>query len=193
ATPSTPINASTPLSAARMGKTHSSQTSGSSVSTFATGMSKSTRLSLSSASSLGQDDDDVFGEYQEGKEGGSTLGEDEQVLMVRDTGATPTMSPNPAFEHLHHSGPMSSNTAGAKLHRRKSQGSPPPRSSTEVTVPVAATGKGGLRPKRGVGTGLPPASSVPIGTLALTAGSPGVGGWVGSVGKKWEEIQKGTT
>ncbi|KZP28080.1 hypothetical protein FIBSPDRAFT_885969 [Athelia psychrophila] len=200
AAPGSPTPA--PLSAARIDKTdktHSNQPSNSSVATSATGQSASTRFSLSSASSLGLDEDDAFGEYQEGKDGGMQgmgMGmEDEdtggeQVLMVRDTGATPTMSPNPAFEVLHHSGPISpAAAAGVKLHRRKSQGASP--AAVDAAVRGAPTGKGGLRAKRGVGTGLPPASAAPLGTLALTAGGADVGGWVGSMGKKWEEIQKG--
>lgn len=199
-------------------QSHSTQPSSSSVSTFATNSSKSTRLSQSSASSLGEDPTHPEEECEQE----SVDGETEQILMVRDTGATPTMSPNPVFVRKHNSGPIevgsstrdSVSPVGA-IHRRKSRdaNTPPPLStstssssangkskpydlSTSPTAESAAVKKT-LKAKRMSGTGLPPPVSIPgLGSLTNAVGNGGgqpVSSWMGNMGKKWEEIQKGST
>lgn len=85
-------------------KSHSAKESDSSISTYATSRSATTtRLSQSSQSSFGEEYNGIVEESQSAE---AVLGQDEdeddpniQVLMVRDTGATPTMSPNPEFHH----------------------------------------------------------------------------------------------
>lgn len=87
-----------------LNKYHCAQESNSSISTYMTSWSDSTlgRSSQSSMSSFGEDRSGALvgslcleGEKMDGSHGN---GESQvQVLMVRDTGATPTMSPNPEF------------------------------------------------------------------------------------------------
>ncbi|KAG6841629.1 hypothetical protein C0991_009054 [Blastosporella zonata] len=185
---------------------HSNSNSNSSVSTYTT---KSTSFSQSSASSLAEDT------ASEEK-----VGDDEliQVLMVHDTGATPTMSPNPAFEHRRQQqqqrtdvlDPSAFDTppTSSKLHRRRSRGpdlqhiyhppeEPLPSSSRPSSPSAAEVDKiEAARIKRAAlnGTSFPPISSIP-GLAALTVGSASspVPSWVGNVGKKWEELQRGST
>lgn len=85
-------------------KSHCAKESNSSVSICMTSRSGSTpgRFSQSSMSSLGEDRNGALEEnlYFEGEEKDDSHGDNEsrvQILMVRDTGATPTMSPNPEF------------------------------------------------------------------------------------------------
>ncbi|KAF5351050.1 hypothetical protein D9756_008211 [Leucocoprinus leucothites] len=83
-------------------KSHSAKESESSISTCVTSRSGNTngRFSQSSMSSFGEEPSASWEE-----EGSRTFGKDShgnddphaQVLMVRDTGATPTMSPNPEY------------------------------------------------------------------------------------------------
>ncbi|KAG6856325.1 hypothetical protein H0H87_005526 [Tephrocybe sp. NHM501043] len=193
---------------------HANSQSNSSVSTSAT---KSTRLSQSSVSSLG--------EYTAHDH---TKGDDDQtqILMVHDTGATPTMSPNPAFEHqrqqrIQRIDPVSPPVLdplvldappnSAKLLRRRSRGpdsrtaqpheedrvaSSQSPSSSPLETMEAEKIEAARRLKRATinGTSFPPVSSIP-GLAALTVGpaSSPVPSWVGSVGKKWEELQRGST
>lgn len=85
-------------------KYHYAKESNSSISTYMTSRSGSTpgRSSQSSMSSFGEDRTGAFegnlcfeGEMMDDSHGNGESGV--QVLMVRDTGATPTMSPNPEF------------------------------------------------------------------------------------------------
>lgn len=209
-----PLSASTPATkTTALRRSHSAQPSSSSVSTCATNFSNGTRLSQSSASSLGEDPTHP----EEECERESVDGETEQILMVRDTGATPTMSPNPAFVQKHNSGPIevgsgtrdSVSLVGAK-HRRKSRDINTLSTSTSFsngisqpcdlsTSPTAelTTVKKTLKAKRMGGTGLPPPVSIPgLGSLTSAVGSECVeplSSWMGNMGKKWEEIQKGST
>ncbi|KAF5380153.1 hypothetical protein D9615_006144 [Tricholomella constricta] len=198
--------------------THSNSQSNSSMSTYTT---KSTRFSQSSASSVGEE---PITPQEKTEDEGEDLA---QVLMVHDTGATPTMSPNPAFVQRQQRG-VRTNTpsqstrssfeterdtflTSSKMHRRRSRDahsfeytlspgeyasssspsvSPPPSKATETEKSEAA------RLKRASlnGTGFPPVSSIPgLASLTVGAASPPVASWVGSVGKKWEELQRGST
>ncbi|GLB39292.1 hypothetical protein LshimejAT787_0604540 [Lyophyllum shimeji] len=193
--------------------THATSQSSSSASTSAT---TSTRFSQSSTSSIGEE---TVSLYEKTEEEGSA-----QILMVHDTGATPTVSPNPAFEHQRQqrelrtdtfSQSTRSNVEGAKdtfatsskVHRRRSRDTHPfenmlsheATSSKRSSSPSKATKedkKQGARLKQASinGTEFPPVSSIP-GLASLTVGvaSPPVASWVGSVGKKWEELQRGST
>ncbi|RDB16077.1 hypothetical protein Hypma_003433 [Hypsizygus marmoreus] len=202
--------------------THSNSQSNSSVSTYAT---KSTRFSQSSASSLGEEPLPPASSSEQAG-GDDTV----QILMVHDTGATPTMSPNPAFMHQQqlreeqrrtdsapHSARSSFDTTqesfmsgstiqSAKMHRRKSRDShqfdillspnspmappqPPSPSKSSEKLEAAKAKRASLN-----GTAFPPVSSIPgLASLTVGASSVPVSSWVGSVGKKWEELQRGST
>ncbi|KAG5641389.1 hypothetical protein DXG03_005356 [Asterophora parasitica] len=203
--------------------THANTQSTSSVSTYAT---KSTRFSQSSVSSIGEEPppgtskEPIRTKHEEG------WGyEDEdlaQILMVHDTGATPTMSPNPAFEQLrmqqqrdmqHSTGASTRGSlderdflVGPKILRRRSKdahffdlnrrvlgshASSVPSEREEEREESEQQEKARKR----ASTGFPPVSSIP-GLASLTVGaaaSPPVASWVGSVGRKWEELQRGTS
>ena len=205
---SSPATATTALR-----QSHSTQPSSSSVSTCATNSSKS-RLSQSSASSLGEDPTHPDGECEREIVDRET----EQILMVRDTGATPTMSPNPAFVRKHNSGPIEVDSSARDsvppvgvMHSRKSRDantllplststssskgrSQPYDLSTSPTADSLAV-RNTLKAKQMHDTGvLPPVSTPGLGSLtsAVGSGQP-VSSWMGNMGKKWEEIQKGST
>ncbi|KAG5724855.1 hypothetical protein E4T56_gene12621 [Termitomyces sp. T112] len=141
-----------------------------------------------------------------------------QILMVHDTGATPTMSPNPAFERQCQQRKQQGQADlqpnleapllnSSKLYRRKSrdvhsralvpcEGTSTSPSQSELTSKATETAKkDAMRTKRATihGTSFPPVSSIP-GLAALTVGpaSP-LPSWVESVGKKWGELQRVST
>jgi hypothetical protein len=202
-------------------RTHSANQSSSSISTNTT---KSTRFSQSSVSSIGEEPLMLNGPSP------SKEHDTVQVLIVRDTGATPTMSPNPDFVHKQQQQeqqqraaalvesspetepdcfPSSSMRKSTKIHRRKSRDN---SNSVNLTLPLEniltlpdpAFSSRSVSPsvdlKREVtratmpGSPMPPMSSIPgLGSLTLGTTSPPVVSWVGSVGKKWEELQRGST
>ncbi|KAF8229793.1 hypothetical protein L208DRAFT_149624 [Tricholoma matsutake] len=209
-------------------RTHSASQSNSSISTNTT---KSTRFSQSSTSSIGEEPPQL---KEEGKDDPILSTEDETVpvLIVRDTGATPTMSPNPDFvrkqqqhQERHkqttalflsstHSSfetepdcfPPSSMNESMKIHRRKSRDnsdslnlfSPTDSASSYHSAsPSVDLKQEASSAKRATmnGSAFPPVSSIPgLGSLAVAATSPPVvSAWVGTVGKKWEELQRGST
>ncbi|KAG6904261.1 hypothetical protein DXG01_011327, partial [Tephrocybe rancida] len=145
-----------------------------------------------------------------------------QILMIHDTGATPTRSPNPASEHQPqrreqqaHAQPnlalkLEAQSSSSKLLRRRSQdpssrnlhhpSDEPIASSSQLPLPAEAMEsddkKEAARIKRAThhGTSFPPVSSTP-GLAALTVGptSSHVPSWVRGASKKWEEPQRGST
>lgn len=188
------------------GHGHAAHMSTSSTSTAATGstnMSGSTRLSQSSASSLGMGDEPILGVHKE--ESDTEVGS--QELMVRDTGATPTLSPNPKFIRRQSTqsqpsnssspvsiSPPSTGLATSKLHRRRSRDAPPLVSldeaepelkSQDVKMPKKRSSLSGMQ----TGAAQSPTSIPGIGSLSAI----GAHGWVGSVGKKLEDLQNGKT
>lgn len=228
--------------------THSTtQSNSSSASTF-TSTTKSTRFSQSSASSFGEDVIPSInaspGHAASGKETEADLSSssDDNVLMVQDTGATPTMSPNPAFVQRQR-------RREERELKRASLGLQQSTSTTSVRPCVTAEGPqgdGGMtvrrRSRESQNYGYSPffddasrtalshtlgdlshspvstspleekdskakrasvmmnAAGFPLGSLALTAGSAvvaagaqPVSSWVGNVGRKWEELQKGNS
>lgn len=186
------FSASTEQSQTFLQQRHSMQ-SNSSASTSTT---KSTRWSRSSASSLW---DDLTTSQEEG-----------HVLMVHDTGATPTVSPNPVFMQQQQQGKnredwgfQSADTFIAKelgVHRKKSSemSSPSPLCSpAEPSGSSVRSSSPDVKPPSGSLSrlSLPPPSSIPgLGSLALVgANAPPVSSWMGSMGKKWEELQRGST
>jgi hypothetical protein len=87
------------------------------------------------------------------------------------------------------------NERSVKLHRRKSRDQPP-SASKAINLSKSPTADS-MKAKRASLSGLPPAAPIPgLGSLTAAVGSGGaqpVASWVGSVGKKWEEIQRGPT
>ena len=186
---------------------HSAQPSSSSASTSASTTSQnSTRFSQSSASSLGD-------EVVLPREGC-------QELIVQDTGATPTVSPNPAFMHQQQQQrrqvrerekeeenvyPTSAKAAGEMLSGRSCEVPTPARQSPQHSpnsVARSAEGDGVGVKQTAKGKGLsvhvsefPPVSSIPglVSLAVVSANVPPVSSWAGSVGKKWEELQRGST
>ncbi|KAI0056590.1 hypothetical protein BV25DRAFT_1553708 [Artomyces pyxidatus] len=103
-----------------------------------------------------------------------------EELMVRDTGATPTFSPNPAFVSATSPSPV----LPAKSLRRRSRDDP---SKHLADVPPTPTVRDDRKRLSG---GLPPASSIPgMGSIGVA----GMQGWVDTVGKGWADLQRGKT
>ncbi|KAI0264735.1 hypothetical protein BC834DRAFT_253164 [Gloeopeniophorella convolvens] len=137
--------------------------------------SASTRLSQSSASSVAADE--------------------REELMVRDTGATPTFSPNPAFVAQRQ---QCASGSPSRALRRRSREVPPPSSPVPALVDALGPLADARGAKRASVGGVPPASIPGIGSLStMGLGRAGLGGaaqgWVDSVGSKWAELQKGQT
>ena len=204
---SAPVSSSpTPTSTSRQTaarRRHLARPSSSSISTYATNASDSTRLSQSSASSL----EDEPGEAERNDED-----EWEEALMLKYSDAKPIVDANPNRKlnsGLLESGfginskdrtSISSPERTAKIHRRKSRDCSGPSSSrsfdlSTTTSPsvVTPSPKQTLKAKRASVNALPPVASIPgLGSLTAIGGSGGqpVASWVG---KKWEEIQNGST
>lgn len=214
-------------------RTHSASQSNSSISTNTT---KSTRFSQSSTSSIGEEPLLLKDDSTPPREDDAV-----QVLIVRDTGATPTMSPNPDFvrkqqqyeqeqEQKRPTALASCSTHSSfetepdcftslsmnkrtKMHQRRSRDNSnnagltisldnlrSPTNSTSTSrspSPSVDLKREAMRVKRATmnGSTFPPMSSIPgLASLAVAATSPpAVSSWVGSVGKKWEELQRGST
>ncbi|OJT02801.1 hypothetical protein TRAPUB_6657 [Trametes pubescens] len=153
----------------------------SSVATSATSLTgSSVRLSQSSASSLAFDEEE----------------EPEAVASMKRTSIS--VDGGTGIESPVEISPSSAIKA-AKLHRRKSREAPPPPSyASNASSPQEDYKKTIKRSSLHItstsGAGVPPAASIPgLGPLA----SPRASAWMGSVGtsvgKKWEELQKGET
>ncbi|KIM36655.1 hypothetical protein M413DRAFT_448998 [Hebeloma cylindrosporum] len=156
----------------------------------------------------------------------------EQVLMVHDTGATPTMSPNPAFQRRR--GPNDSETSNPDFQQPFGDGGEEKEdfdwddgwedspgeaqaSDREMTLSlasssslIAADSKSAAATTttttttttRIVGTHagpkspLAPMSAIPTGLASIAGAAPTaeqMSSWVGSVGKRWDEIKGSTT
>ncbi|EGO29354.1 hypothetical protein SERLADRAFT_433346 [Serpula lacrymans var. lacrymans S7.9] len=176
---------------------HAARQSNSSVSTSTTTAS-STRFSQSSASSLGEDVS--------------------PVVVIPENDPEPC---HDASQEGHHSRTSGARTSidmqrSTKVHRRKSRdcsqyagdlSSSPTSSSTAIDVMVSPSNESPASPYietdaaaqrkhvRRQDSAFPPPSSIPgLASLSVVGGSvPPVSTWVGSVGKKWEELQKGTS
>ncbi|KAJ7138531.1 hypothetical protein C8R43DRAFT_1019447 [Mycena crocata] len=158
--------------------THSTSSSMSTMTTNTSTTGKSTRLSQSSASSIGDIGEEVEPCPPKRASAGDSDGDsDAQVLMVHDTGATPTMSPNPAF------------TARRQQQRERQRTSDSSAEAEEdffLANAQAATSTPPIRPL----AARRPASTSAIPGLALVESVAPVSAWVGTVGKKWEELQR---
>ncbi|KAI0827074.1 hypothetical protein BC628DRAFT_1370695 [Trametes gibbosa] len=181
----------TPVLALRTGRIqgHASHQSMSSVSTSATSLtSSSVRLSQSSASSLAFDD--------------PPCEDDEPELAAKRTSFS--VDGGTGIESPVEISPASAIKA-AKLHRRKSRESPPSPSFVPVSpspdgsvdaTPLSDYKKTLKRSSLHITSNrsMPPAASIPgLGPLASPLASAWMGSVGSSVGKKWEEIQKGET
>ncbi|KAF9003219.1 hypothetical protein BDQ17DRAFT_1425201 [Cyathus striatus] len=165
--------------------------------------SKSTRLSLSSRSSIGEEECKGRGEGEE------------NVLIVRDTGATPTMSPNPDWirerakreqeqiravateeatprlslgsEHEEED-TFTSGLMREKKLRRRSGGTVAPLLLDEQHLNAVAEDE---KRKRALVASFPPVTSIPgLGSFGSAGAS---GGWVESMGKKLGEFRGGAS
>ncbi|KAF8886571.1 hypothetical protein BD779DRAFT_1530422 [Infundibulicybe gibba] len=155
--------------------THFPSPSNSSVSTFSTTKSKSTRFSQSSTSSLG-DEPLPPSPQPKALPPPSTPGPSPTRTFAPDTDASPlAVSP-------------SASLGAAKIHRRKSRDAPPAPTPSTDDAPDSSKAR-----RRSAGpSAFPPVSSIPgLGSLTVGgSGAPPVSSWVG---KKWEELQRGST
>ncbi|KAI0635298.1 hypothetical protein C8Q77DRAFT_695601 [Trametes polyzona] len=180
-----------PLRTSRL-QGHASTQSTSSVSTTATSLTNtsSVRLSQSSASSLAFDDPPC-----EGEEEPETAVKRTSISVDGGTGIESPVEISPA-----------SAIKAAKLHRRKSREAGPPPSPS--LVPLSPTPAHAHTPMQeeykktikrsslhiSSNGSIPPAASIPgLGPLASPLASAWMGSVGSSVGKKWEELQKGET
>ncbi|KAI0310063.1 hypothetical protein OF83DRAFT_1156451 [Amylostereum chailletii] len=154
---------------------HASSPSASTTASSATTTNSSVRFSQSSASSLEEEPDAKHASEE------TLVGQKKPVeeLIVRDTGATPTFSPNPAF--------LSSSkdtAASARGLRRRSRDA-----ASLVPVPAPVEVEDDSHHRRP--STLPPPASVPgIGSLAAMGVNMDISaaqGWMDSVGKRWSE------
>ena len=140
----------------------------------------------------------------------------EQVLMVHDTGATPTMSPNPHFQRrsrieAEQKSPTSDilgsgfdsgwdewTTSGA-LTKVDSSRLPNPSSQTQTLSSSSVTPTVQPVPTKPPNrtTSLPGVSSIPglaSSSMSMNGATPQLmSAWVGSMGKKWGEIRESQT
>ncbi|KAI0659277.1 hypothetical protein C8Q70DRAFT_915597 [Cubamyces menziesii] len=183
----------TPILPLRTGRLHGHTTtqSTSSVSTTATsltGGSSSVRLSQSSASSLAFDDPPCEDDEPESEMSEARL-KRTSISVDGGTGIESPIEISPA-----------SASRAAKLHRRKSREAPPPSPSIVPLSPSPSPLEDYKKTiKRSslhvtAGGSIPPAASIPgLGPLASPLASAWMGSVGSSVGKKWEELQKGET
>ncbi|KZT68884.1 hypothetical protein DAEQUDRAFT_670551 [Daedalea quercina L-15889] len=171
--------------AAHRSRGHVNSQSTSSISTTGT-TSTSVRLSQSSASSLAFDDPpQELDEKVEGEGKGEGKGEGE----AEEHRGSVEISPASALR-------------AAKLHRRKSRDSAPTRPPESPTTPNAASvtsptstssARASKRASLNLSSGLPPPAIPGVGALAVQPVSSWMETVGSSVGRKWDEIQKGET
>jgi len=160
-----------------LSRTHSTRQSTSSVTTSSSG---SMRFSQSSANSSLVEDD--F--HSEPTEEGAVSGEKGQLRIFDDISQSPTRTPIPE-------NPTAASTSRTSLDEETVSKALRRRSRD---VPSEATGRvpsklGQGRPREGKSPMLPTSSMPGLGTLP-----PGTPAWVlGTVGKKWEELQRTET
>ncbi|KAF9552359.1 hypothetical protein CPC08DRAFT_754792 [Agrocybe pediades] len=202
-------SSSTAVSAISSGAFSSvSLSSASSVDTLASGSDSTAKLPSSTSS---EDAQSEFGEFESGQASkvsstrSSLSGKD--ILMVQDTGATPTMSPNPDFQRRREKKmrevselkldpvdtevfdwddgwdePASEEQAKDDALKTASSSS---SSRSSVTASSVKEGKAKSNPSSSPSTAFAPLSSI--------VATPQMSSWVGSVGKKWGELKGGNT
>jgi len=208
------INAPVPIPNLRSSNnTHVNSLSGSN-SSISTHTTKSTRFSQSSTSSLGDENQPPCVPMNASQTSSSSS--DDNVLIVHDTGATPTVSPNPDFirrqqrrEERRHQVRNLADNPRADLHRRISRGDENNSPSLALFQGLEGSAAGSIEPaeekeawddeKKTRYTSMnlgsfPPISSMPgLGSLMTGTVSQPVSSWVDTMGKKFEELQKGST
>ena len=127
----------------------------------------------------------------------------EQVLMVRDTGATPTMSPNPDFERKQRSKKRNEKQSNSPVTKNEGEFDPWFGSWDErPLVKNAQASKSPAEPSTAMDPSsskatpsLPPISTIP-GLATMNLAGPAaqqVTSWMGSVGKRLGEIRDSPT
>jgi hypothetical protein len=152
-----------------------------------------------------------------------------QVLMVHDTGATPTMSPNPAFQRRQKPQDTDSQVQNLDFQQHFGDGGEEKEefdwddgweepagdvqaSEREVSLSLVSSSARGTGNKSVAGTTttttprivgahagpkspLAPMSAIPTGLASIAGAAPTaqqMSSWVGSVGKRWDEITGST-
>ena len=139
---------------------------------------------------------DEFGDFEEAP--AQSLNENveqeenpEQVLMVHDTGATPTMSPNPHFQRRNRMEVEQKDPAShlSGLDSRRDNGWTTSVTHTDQPFPT--------KPPKIKTPSLPGVSSIPglaLSSMPTNSTTPqSMSTWVESVGKKWGEIRESQT
>ncbi|PPQ83769.1 hypothetical protein CVT25_000118 [Psilocybe cyanescens] len=182
-----------------------------------------TTATTSSAASIvsGSDIESEFGDFEDGRRGSmehdQEHDQEQDVLMVYDTGATPTMSPNPHFrrkkstEHVHVERLVLSPPTTEKEQEQEQEefdwddGWDEPVGGAQAKDNEGGSGNGIVRqddpsvvrsPKSASSVQMTLAPPSVPGLGALNVGTPTtqqMSYWVGSVGKKWDEIKGSTT
>jgi hypothetical protein len=119
----------------------------------------------------------------------------EQVLMVRDTGATPTMSPNPDFERKQKSKKLNEGQSSSPVKKNtKNDGDFDPWDELS-SGPLVKNAQASKSSSKSSPSSLPPISTIPgLATMNLTGpAAQQVTSWMGSVGKRLGEIRDSPT
>jgi len=139
--------------------------------------------------------------------------------MVHDTGATPTMSPNPAFQRRQKPQDTDNQAQNVDFQQHFGDGGEEKEefdwddgweepagevqaSEREVSLSLGSSGARGTGSKSrivgahaGPKSPLAPMSAIPTGLAAIAGAAPTaqqMSSWVGSVGKRWDEITGST-
>ncbi|KAH9477420.1 hypothetical protein JR316_0009633 [Psilocybe cubensis] len=173
----------------------------------------------SAAASVISDVDSEFGDFEDGKQRSLSPEQEQDVLMVYDTGATPTMSPNPHFrrkrpaEHIHveklvlpptDAQFLASGAGSADKDKEmedfdwddgwdepaseaQARDSASVSSSLRDTAPEAS-------PRTESAASVVTSPAPAVGALnTATPTTQQMSYWVGSVGKKWDELKGSNT
>ncbi|KAH7924698.1 hypothetical protein BV22DRAFT_1129599 [Leucogyrophana mollusca] len=178
---------------------HATQQSDSSVSTTSTAPSSFTRLSLSSASSVWEEPESSLLQESEAPQAHANDSADAQRATRMHRRRSRDCSQSRSYSHAATSS-ISTSTAVDLLMRSPTSPSLSlplnnfPVSSPPPADPPITSSKQAKRESLRASAFPPPSSMPGLGSLAVVGGSvPPVSSWVGSVGKKWEELQRGPT
>jgi hypothetical protein len=159
------------------------------------------------------EDDSLENCEEQSKNGTSSSDRSEQVLIVRDTGATPTMSPNPDFERKRRSKELGEKSGGlstdspVKKNTKNEKGfdlwlddgwdelSPNPRRQQPCVNGPATGSLVTLVQSSKSPPSLPPMSTIPCLATVNLAGPAAqqMSAWMGTVGKKLGDIRGSST
>ena len=212
----------------------SSGTSATSASASVSGSSTSGNTTKHTPSASELETESEFGDFEDGLSVHShsySHTQHEQVLMVHDTGATPTMSPNPAFQRREKPKDTDSQAQNSDFQQHFGDGGEEKEefdwddgweespgevqaSEREVAMSLSSSHSSVITTgsKSAVGTTttttprivgahagpkspLAPMSAIPTGLASIAGAAPTaqqMSSWVGSVGKRWDEITGST-